>query len=410
MPGRDWRATGPIALALLLAAGSADAGDSAGKGLFDRDEVETFVLRVEWPGYFVDLYGIAERAGGGFWITGVLTKPDSGTSEGYLAAIDGNGLVLDEYSLAIGNADVTEFWWPQPLGDGRLAVAFSLDPLQDTADAGVAIIGQDGAVERDLLMSEMGVAGAEIVHVSAMANGDLTIVGATREAASSAPRQALVVRLDRTLKARWVATEVAPDPELDLMGYASVVLADDSVVVGGAATDEDFADGIGWLARFDPDGILDWRRWPETEAAGEARTAVNWVTARPGIIVHLQSAYDPDGAPLTSVLSETAPDGTSGPEHMVDLPEGVELITLASAENGDMLIGGFDTESQAPLVGRVAPDGALLWNVAFPELPWGTVWAIVETEDGAVVAVGTYDDGERIGGFVVSLSGDGERG
>ena len=152
-----------FAAGMVLAAAQAHAADPKDKGLFDRAEAEPFVLTITWPGYFLDVYGIAERPEGGFWIVGDAIENATGESEGYLAVIDDGGLVVEEHTLRVAGAESTEFWWPAPLADGRLAVAVAVDPFDPvTADGGVAIIDGNGRIESVRLLSELGLPGGEI--------------------------------------------------------------------------------------------------------------------------------------------------------------------------------------------------------------------------------------------------------
>ena len=226
----------------------------------------------------------------------------------------------------------------------------------------------------------------------------------------------MVVRFDNDLNARWVATDAPSRRGLQLYAFASVMLDDGSVVSAGSANDDEFSEGMGWVAAFDDSGRLAWRRWVDVDPAadprsGAERSGVNWLTLLPqGGVAHVQNFYDSYSEPVMSLIAETSAAGEPGFAHVLDLPASVELLAITMAEDGDMLVGGCDFALDRPVVARVSRDGAVLWDVAFMDIPGGCVWGLLEAEDGAIVAAGSfYGDNDTAGGFVVGVGPDGER-
>ena len=371
-----------------------------------------FLLTFQRPERYMEITGVAEGRDGRIWVTGYAQDHEHGSGYGYLAAIGRDGTLLAEHEIAFPDADATQFWWPAPLADGSVAVAAALDPFTEAPNGAVAVVGPDGLVRARVLLTELGLDGGDVVHVGTYPGGDLAIAGSATLA--TAINGAMLARLGPDLGSVWVATARARDPGYTLAAYASVVLADGSVVAIGTATNSELAHGYGWLARFDARGHELWRRWLTggmLELIEDAAQVYgNWVDEAPGgDIVYLQSSYDDFGEPVVSTLVRRSIGGHIVGQVPLVFAERIDLMTLDVARDGDVIVAGTAGPGGMPVVARVAADGTVRWSRLLEDLSGGLVWGVAEVADGGIVAVGTYfPSASGTGsGWVVRLGSDG---
>jgi hypothetical protein len=371
-----------------------------------------FLLTFQRPDRYMEITGVAEGGDGRIWVTGYAQNRELGSGYGYLAAIGHDGTLVAEHEIAFPDASVTQFWWPAPLADGSVAVAAALDPFTEAPNGALAIVGPDGAVRARVLLTELGLAGGDVVHVGTYPGGDLAIAGSATLAAAT--NGAMLARLGPDLSSLWVATKQARDPGYTLAAYASVVLADGSLAAIGTATNSELADGYGWLARFDASGNELWRQWLTggmLELIEDAAQIYgNWVDEAPdGAIVYLQSSYNDFGEPVVNTLVRRSISGQIVDQVPLVFAERIDLMTLDVTRNGDVIVAGNAGLGQMPVVARIAADGTVRWSRLLEDLSGGLVWGVAEVADGGIVAVGTYFPSEHgIGaGWVVRLGADG---
>ncbi|MGF1625842.1 MAG: hypothetical protein ACFCVH_13245 [Alphaproteobacteria bacterium] len=401
--------------AVAFAALDAAASDPSDKELFGQSGVlSPFTLTIERANRYMEITGIADSGDGSIWVTGYLQDRDRSTGAGYLASIGHDGTIRSEYEIALPDVAVTQFWWPAPLDDGNVAVATALDPFTESQNGAVLIVAPDGRVVDQILLTELGLGGGEVVHVETYPDGDLAITGSATLAARI--NGAMTARLRADLSLAWIATDRARDADHTLAGYASAILPDGSVVAIGSATDTAFAHGYGWLARFDADGRPLWRHWLTggmLDLLGDASQIYgNWVDLLPdGNITYLQTSYDEWGDPVTNMLIRRTPVGRIVTQVPLVLVQPVDLLAMEVAGNGDVIVGGHVGPGEAPIVARVGPSGTLLWRNRLDDLPGGFVWGMIEAGDGSIIAVGTFfPAGNDIGaGWVARLRSDGSR-
>ena len=372
------------------------------------------LMTFQRPNRHMEITGVAEDADGVLWITGFSEDREQPAGVGYLAAIARDGGLQIEHETALPGHRVTQFWWPAPLADGSVAVAVALDPFSARPDGAVAILSRDGQVLNQVLLTDLGLAGGDIVHVELYPDRDLAVTGSARLGPQVSG--AMAARLRPDLSAVWVATEGARDRGYTLSAYASTVLRDGSLVAIGTATRPEGADGYGWLARFDRTGRVLWRQWLTGGMAELLEDAAqiygNWVAESPGgDIAYLQSSYDEFGRPLTHTLVRRSLAGHIVSQIPLTFADELELTTMGATRDGDVIVAGAAGTGAVPIIARIGSGGSVRWSQRLEELPGGFVWGVAETTDGTIVAVGAYFPyGRTTGsGWVVRLGSDGSR-
>ncbi|MEZ5667425.1 MAG: hypothetical protein R3F55_08345 [Alphaproteobacteria bacterium] len=410
-PERLRRTVGLGLAAAALACSAARAEDDDKKGLFgDPVALAPFTLTVGETGGYTEMTGIAERADGGYWVTGYAEDGVTGAGAGLLLRVDRDGAIAARHEIVL-DGRVTQFWWPVPLDDGGVLVAVSLDPYVDMRDGGLAIVDDSGAVTARVTLAELGYPGGSVTHVAALPDGGFAMTGTV--AVTPETDQAMVARVGADLALRWLATEAARERDHTLAAYISAVLADGSTVAIGSSSDEYFEKSIGWIARFDENGSVSWRQWLTGGLLSLPRSGVtiygNWVAATPdGGAVYVASRHDLQGFAESSLLGWLDADGRVVETSQTAVEAG--FYALDVADNGDILLGGETVGDQpVPILARLQPDGTVRWAQPLTDLPGGFVWSVVEASDGSLLATGAATPGADTLGWIVRVGADGSR-
>ena len=395
----------------LALAESADAAKPGDKGLFDREaEPGRFMLSIERPGVWVEATGVAEGLDGALWITGTIGCQDGEITCGYLAKVAPDGTLTVEHEFQMPGVAITEFWWPVVTENGHIAVTAALEPYTPDSDGALLLFDELGNLTDQFLLSEAGIGGGDLLHVAVHPNGDLALTGSALIGAEQTA--ALTVRVDSAFNLLWHHTENARERDFSLAGYVSTALPDGSAVAIGTASDAEYYETYGWLARFDVDGNQVWRKWLTgglLDLMGETVSIYgNWVDVLPnGNIAYLQAGYNDWGEPTSNLLAQIDAAGTIVSQTPLALGDNSTMFALTAMRNGDVVVTG-DIDAQHPLIARIDPTGSVLWSVELDAFYAGYPWGVIEGNDGSIIAVGVHHSNDaNTAGWVVRLGPDG---
>lgn len=406
-------ATLSIVTGSLVLAGTAVAAKPGDKGLFDRETAPSpFLLSIERPDAWIEATGVVEGEDGTLWVTGSVGCQNGEVTCGYLAEVTPDGALAAEHEIEMPGIAVTEFWWPAVTADGRIVVTATLEPYTPDSEGALLMFDSNGNLADQFRFSDFGNSGGELLHVVPHANGDLALTGSMQ----IAPDQfaALTLRVDSALNVIWQHTENARERDFSLSGYVSSVMPDGSVIAIGTASDAEYYETYGWVARFDADGNQLWRKWLTgglLDLMGETVSIYgNWVDVLPnGNIAYLQAGFNDWGEPTSNLLVEIDADGTIVRQTPLALGNNSTMFALAGMRNGDVVVTG-DIDAQHPLIARIDPTGSVLWSVELDDLYGAFPWGIIEGSDGSVIAIGVHQPSDLdTSGWVVRLGPDGSQ-